>query len=64
MTDEAKRKVRGKGKKPALVAVSLRIDKDVLEYFKKHHTANVQGAMRAVLANYFKDVNRVNFDEE
>lgn len=64
MTDEVKRRVRGKGKKPALVAVSIRIDKDVLEFYKTHYKANVQGAMREVLTNYFKDADRVNFDKE
>ena len=63
MTTEIKRSgVRGKGKKPALVAVTLRIDKDVLDYFKTHHKANVQKAMREVLANHFKSETRVNFD--
>jgi hypothetical protein len=52
MNETEKRKGRGKGKKPALGMVSLRIDKDVLDFYRTHYKSNVQKQLRAVLTEY------------
>lgn len=49
-----KRKGRGPGKKPALFCTSLRLDKEVMEYFNTHHPYNKQAKMREILADYVK----------
>lgn len=55
--DEVKpvRKPRGKGKKPALVHVNLRLPKEVLEKYKGF--PNYTGKMREVLTNFVKEQN-------
>ena len=45
-----KRKGRGPGKRPALVCTSLRLPKEVMEYYKRFE--NQQLKMREVLTNY------------
>jgi uncharacterized protein (DUF4415 family) len=52
MNEAEKRKGRGKGKKPALGMISLRIDKDVLDFYKTHYKSNVQKKLREVLTEY------------
>ena len=47
---EQKRRGRGPGKKPALVNVSLRLPKEVVDYFETF--PNKQAKIREVLTNY------------
>lgn len=47
-----KRKGRGPGKKPALNCTSLRLPKEVLEYFETHYPHSKQVKMREVLTAY------------
>ena len=52
MNDEVKRKGRGLGKKPAMVYVSLRVDKDVAEFFNKYPSKSK--AIRLALEQFVK----------
>ena len=47
-----KRKGRGPGKKPTLACTSLRLTKEVMEYFNQHHPHNKQAKMREILTEY------------
>ncbi|NBS70207.1 hypothetical protein EBT31_15040 [bacterium] len=47
-----KRRGRGPGKRPALVVTSLRLPKDVMEYFNTHYPHKKQAKMREVLSNF------------
>ena len=52
---EQKRKGRGLGKKPALACTSLRLPKEVMDYFNTHHAYTKQAKMREVLTEYVKN---------
>lgn len=60
MNEEKEIKYRGKGKKPALFCTSLRLSKDVMDYFAKHHPYTKQAKMREVLTNYIKQQGELN----
>jgi hypothetical protein len=47
-----KRKGRGLGKKPALACTSLRLPKDVMDYFNTNFPYSKQAKMREILAEY------------
>lgn len=47
-----KRTVRGPSKKPTLVNVSLRLPKDVLDFFTTQYPYTKQAKIREVLANF------------
>jgi len=47
-----KRKGRGPGKKPALFLTSIRLSREVMDYFNAHHPKNKQVYMRQVLTEY------------
>ena len=49
---EKKRRGRGPGKKPTFVHMSLRLPKEVVEYFETF--PNKQAKIREVLTNYVK----------
>ena len=49
---EQKRRGRGGGKKPALFCTSLRLPKDVMDYFNTHHAYTKQAKMREILTEY------------
>ena len=49
---EKKRKGRGVGKKPALSCTSLRLPKDVMDYFNTNYAYTKQAKMREVLTEY------------
>jgi len=49
---EKKRRGRGVGKKPALFCTSLRLPKDVMDYFNTHHAYTKQAKMREILTEY------------
>ena len=63
MNTDNKRKARGVGKKPALFCTSLRISKDVLDYFAKHHPYTKQAKMREVLTEYVQQQGKQNGNE-
>lgn len=50
MTDEVRRRVRGKAVKPNMVYVSLRIEKEVFEFFNIY--PNRSAKIREVLINH------------
>lgn len=52
MDEEVKRKGRGAGKKPALFCTSLRLNKEVMDYFNKHFPYTKQAKMREILTDY------------
>jgi len=49
---EKKKKGRGPGKKPALVYVSLRVPKEVVDFFNQHHPTTKQTKIREILTEY------------
>ena len=49
---EKKRKGRGLGKKPALFNTSLRLPKEVIDYFNAHYAYTKQAKMREILTEY------------
>lgn len=49
---EKKRKGRGLGKKPALLCTSLRLSKEVMEYFDTNFAYTKQAKMREILTEY------------
>lgn len=48
----AKRAGRGLGKKPAMQCTSIRLPKDVLEFFDVHYPNSKQAKIRQVLTDY------------
>ena len=50
-----KRKGRGPGKKPALFATSLRLNREVMDYFNTNHPNNKQAKIREILTDYVKN---------
>lgn len=50
MTEQIKKKGRGKGKKPTLVGISIRVDKYVLDFFNQFPNRN--NVMREALQLY------------
>lgn len=46
------RKGRGPGKKPAFLNTSLRLQREVLEYFDEHFPHSKQAKIREILANF------------
>ena len=49
---DKKRKGRGPGKKPTLHYMSLRLPKEVLDYFAQHHPHSKQAKIRKILTDY------------
>jgi hypothetical protein len=50
---ELRRKTRGKGKRPALALVGVRLTPDVLAYFNQFPLPSVR--MRMILTDYVRD---------
>lgn len=50
--EKPKRRGRGPGKRPALMCTSLRVNREVIEYFNKYHPDDKQRRMREVLTEY------------
>ena len=46
------KKGRGLGKKPPLFCTSLRLSKEVMDYFNTHHPYTKQAKMREILTEY------------
>ena len=55
---EQKRKGRGVGKKPALFCTSLRLPREVMDYFNTHHAYTKQAKMREILTEYVNNQDR------
>jgi hypothetical protein len=51
---EKKRTGRGLGKKPALFNTSLRLSKEVMDYFNTNFPRSKQAKIREILADYVK----------
>ena len=49
---EQQKKERGLGKKPALFCTSLRLPKDVMDYFNTNFAYTKQAKMREILTEY------------
>jgi len=49
---EQKKKGRGVGKKPSLFCTSLRLTKDVMDYFNTNFAYTKQAKMREILTEY------------
>ncbi len=58
------RRGRGTGKKPALFCTSLRLPKEVMEYFNKHFPYTKQAKIREILADYVKQQGASNGSKE
>ena len=52
--EKPKRRGRGPGKKPALFCTSLRLNKEVMDYFNTNHPNNKQAKIREILTEYVK----------
>jgi uncharacterized protein (DUF4415 family) len=53
MTEEiTKRKGRGPSKKPTLFNTSLRLSREVMDYFNTHHPYSKQAKIREILTEY------------
>ena len=57
-----KRKGRGPGKKPALFNTSVRLSREVMDYFDQNYPNNKQAKIREVLTNYVKSQTGENHD--
>jgi uncharacterized protein (DUF4415 family) len=53
---EELKKGRGKGIKPARVLVSIRLDKEIVDFFKKKHAKGWHAEMRRVLTTFIEGV--------
>lgn len=52
MDENLKRKGRGLGKKPAMVYLPIRVDKEVVDFFDKHYPSTRQAKIREVLNDF------------
>lgn len=52
MHEQAVKRVRGKGKKPAMVLLSLRLEPDVYKFFNEVEGGNLQAKIRNALKEY------------
>lgn len=50
-----KRTTRGPGKKPTLVGTSLRLPREVVEYFDTHFAYTKQAKIREILTEYISN---------
>jgi uncharacterized protein (DUF4415 family) len=58
MSEEPKRKVRGKAKKPALMCTSIRLPVDTMMFYKTNYPHTMQAKMRQVLHEYVIEHNK------
>jgi uncharacterized protein (DUF4415 family) len=52
MSEGTRRRGRGVGKKPALTCTSIRLSKEIMDYFSEHHPFTKQAKMREILTEY------------
>lgn len=50
--NKPKRRGRGKGANPAKVCTSIRLEPEVLEYYRKNYPNDMQAVMRKVLKDH------------
>ena len=50
-----KRTTRGPGKKPTMIGTSLRLPREVVEYFDTHFAYTKQAKMREILTEYISN---------
>ncbi len=64
MNDEVKANKKGRGKAavPAKICTSIRLDSEVLEYYKTHYPNNMQAVMRRVLKDYVEKSTSTQLD--
>lgn len=55
-----KRRGRGPGKRPTLVVTSLRLPRNVMEYFNTHYPHKKQAKMREILSNFINEQGAQN----
>jgi hypothetical protein len=60
MTEELKRRVRGKAKKPALMCTSIRLPTETMMFFKTKYPHTMQAMMRQVLHDYVTNYKEEN----
>ena len=58
MSEESKRKVRGKAKKLALMCTSIRLPVDTMMFYKMNYPHTMQAKMREVLHEYVIEHNK------
>ena len=58
MSEEPKRKVRGKAKKPALMCTSIRLPTETMMFYKTNYPHTMQATMRQVLHAYAIEHNK------
>ena len=58
MSEEPKRKVRGKAKKPALMCTSIRLPTETMMFYKTNYPHTMQAKMRQVLHEYVIEHNK------
>ena len=51
---ETERRYRGKGKKPAMRLISLRLESDIYDYFVNQPNPNLQAKIRKALREYIQ----------
>lgn len=60
-----KRRGRGPGKRPPLVATSIRLTKEVTDFFDKYYPKNKQAVMRSVLIEFAREeMERINKEQD
>ena len=52
MTEEIKKRTRGKGKNPPLISTSIRLSTEIVKFFKGKYPQKWQSEMRKVLVNF------------
>jgi len=57
-----KRKGRGKAVIPAKVCTSIRLEPEVLEYYRKNYPNDMQAVMRKVLKDYVEKANSTQLE--
>ena len=58
MSEEPKRRVRGKAKKLALMCTSIRLPVDTMMFYKTNYPHTMQAKMRQVLHEYVIEHNK------
>lgn len=57
---EVERRYRGKGKKPAMRLISLRLENDIYDYFANQPSPNMQAKIRNALKDYIQIMESKN----
>lgn len=60
--DLPKRKGRGPGKRPRLISTSIRLPKQVMDFFNNYYPATKQSKMREILTDWIAQKGEPNGD--